>query len=184
MTSNEHQSMMGVVADEVEGAVVGESQVPTPPEYEPATDHLPGYEHDAEPVPLYVEAELSNLERMVLARQDSGASPPQNISDLETWRQYLEIYPPSTTPWEERDANENAIAESSLFASIDMGNEDMIVFLMENDIVTPNTKLTSTEETPLLRAVTQKNVLVVKQLLDLGAEKDAFGSVVSRISDS
>lgn len=178
--ATEHHPVGEEVAVDVAEAVVNESQeVPTAPEYEPRTEPLPGYAADAQPVPVYVEHEASSLQRMVYARRNNSATCPENITDQETWRQYLEIYPPSTKPWTERDARENAIAESSLYASINQGKEDVIAFLIENNIATPNTKLSSTEETPLLRAVTQKNVRVVQQLLDLGAEKDAFGSVVS-----
>ncbi|OBT68695.1 hypothetical protein VE03_01823 [Pseudogymnoascus sp. 23342-1-I1] len=153
-----------------------ESQEPGPPEYEPGTELTPPeYELGTEPLPEYVR-ELSGLESILHTRIDSNATLSHDdiTWDLETWRQYIEIYPPPTKPWEERDANENTFAVSSLFLGIDLGKEDVIAFLIENGIVTPNTK--RAEETPLLRAVTKKNVRVVKQLLDLGADKDGLGS--------
>jgi ankyrin repeat protein len=65
---------------------------------------------------------------------------------------------------------------SSLFLAIDHGDVDIVAFLIENDIITPNTK--RLDETPLLRAVTRKNVALVQRLLDLGADKEAFGCAV------
>jgi hypothetical protein len=159
--------------------VVEESQERLPPEYEPGTEPTPPeYDPGTEPLPGYFR-EISGLESIILARRNSTAplSRDDITWDLETWRQYIQIYPPSTKPWDERDAKENAFVASSLFMGINLGKDDVIAFLIENGIVTPNTKLA--EETPLLRAVAKTNVPIVKQLLDLGAEKDALGSVVS-----
>jgi hypothetical protein len=145
---------------------------PTPPEYEPGTEEaLPGYVRD-EPEPV-------GLESLLRARMDSSATLSRDDTtwDLETWRQYTEIYPPPTKPWDERDAEENAFAAASLFMGIELGKEEVIAFLIENGIVTPNTKRAG--KTPLLHAVSARNVTVVKQLLDLGAGKDGFGSAVS-----
>ncbi|KFX86934.1 hypothetical protein V490_08705 [Pseudogymnoascus sp. VKM F-3557] len=158
-------------------AVVEESQEPAPPEYEPGTEPTPPeYDLGTERLPGYFR-ELSGLERILQARRHSNAatlSRDDATWDIESWRQYLEIYPPPTKPWDERDAQENFFAESSLFFGIDFGKEEVISFLIENGIVTPNTKRDG--ETPLLRAVTKKNVQMVKYLLDLGADKDALGS--------
>ncbi|KFY49115.1 hypothetical protein V495_00703 [Pseudogymnoascus sp. VKM F-4514 (FW-929)] len=158
-------------------AVVEESQEPAPPDYEPGTEPTPPeYDLGTERLPGYFR-ELSGLERILQARRHSNAatlSRDDATWDIESWRQYLEIYPPPTKPWDERDAQENFFAESSLFFGIDFGKEEVISFLIDNDIVTPNTKRDG--ETPLLRAVTKKNVQMVKYLLDLGADKDALGS--------
>jgi ankyrin repeat protein len=110
-------------------------------------------------------------------RENSCDHPLHRTWDLEAWRQYFQAHPPSKKPWDERDANENFHSVSSLYQAIDQGKEDIVAFLIENNIVTPNTE--SFFETPLLRAVTKKNVMVAKTLLDLGAEKDAFGCAVS-----
>ncbi|KFZ06295.1 hypothetical protein V501_07575 [Pseudogymnoascus sp. VKM F-4519 (FW-2642)] len=157
--------------------VAEESQEPSPPEYEPGTDPTPPeYDPGTEHLPGYFR-EISGLESIILARRNSTAplSRDDITWDLETWRQYIQIYPPSTKSWDERDVKENAFVASSLFMGINLGKDDVIAFLIENGIVTPNTKLA--EETPLLRAVAKTNVRIVKQLLDLGAEKDALGSV-------
>lgn len=161
-----------------------ESHEPGPPEYEQGTEPTPPeYEPGIEPLPEYAR-EISGLEGILHARRNSNTTLCRDdiTWDLGTWRQYTEIYPPSTKPWDERDAKENAFAVSSLFLGIDLGKEEVIAFLIENGIVTPNTKLAG--ETPLLRAVTNKNVRVVKQLLDLGVDKDALGAAVSCILSS
>ncbi|KFY26673.1 hypothetical protein V493_03944 [Pseudogymnoascus sp. VKM F-4281 (FW-2241)] len=155
---------------------VEESQEPGPPEYEQGSEPTPPeYEHGTEPLPEYAR-EISGLEGILHARRNSNATLCRDdiTWDLGTWREYTEIYPPSTKPWDERDSKENAFAVSSLFLGIDLGKEEVIAFLIESDIVTPNTKLAG--ETPLLRAVTNKNIRVVKQLLDLGVDKDALGA--------
>lgn len=160
--------------------VVEESQEPAPPEYVPGPEPtLPEYDPGTEHLPGYFR-ELSGLERILQARRHSNAttlSRDDATWDIESWRQYLEIYPSPTKPWDERDAQENSFAVSSLFFGIDFGKEEVIAFLIENGIVTPNTKREG--ETPLLRAVTKKNIRMVKHLLDLGADKDAFGAAVS-----
>lgn len=167
------------MSSDTDHGVVEESQEPSPPEYEPGTEPTPPeYDPGTEALPGYFR-EISGLESIILARRNSTAplSRDDITWDLETWRQYVQIYPPSTKSWDERDAKENAFVASSLFMGINLGKDDVIAFLIENGIVTPNTKMA--EETPLLRAVAKTNVRVVKQLLDLGAEKDALGSVVS-----
>lgn len=170
------------MSSDTNNVVVEEPQEPVPPEYEPGTEPtLPEYDPGTEPLPEY-HGELSGLESILHARMD-GTAPLSHDDitwDLETWRQYAQIYPPSTKSWDERDATENLFAVSSLFLGINLGKDDVIAFLIENGFVTPNTKLA--EETPLLRAVAKTNVRVVKQLLDLGAEKDALGSAVSWLS--
>lgn len=158
-----------------------ESQGPAPPHYDPVPEPTPPeYDLGTEPLPVYVQ-ELSGLESIIRARRNNSTilSCDDVTWNIETWRRYTEIYPSSTKPWDERDAKENSFAVSSLFLAIDLGKEDVVSFLIENDIITPNTK--RDVETPLLRAVTKKNVRMVKQLLDLGADKDALGSAVGSI---
>ncbi|OBT41190.1 hypothetical protein VE00_08108 [Pseudogymnoascus sp. WSF 3629] len=164
------------MSSDTDNGVVEEPQEPAPPEYEQGAEPTPPeYDPGTEPLPEY-HGELSGLESILHARMNSSATLSHDdiTWDLETWRQYAQIYPPSTKSWDERDAKENAFAASSLFLGINLGKDDVIAFLIENGFVTPNTKLA--EETPLLRAVAKINVRVVKQLLDLGAEKDALGS--------
>ena len=63
------------------------------------------------------------------------------------------------------------------FLAIVAGKEDVISLLIENHLVTVNTKLLGI--TPLLMAVSEKNVRIVHLLLELGAEPDQFGNAVS-----
>ncbi|KFY06620.1 hypothetical protein V492_07911 [Pseudogymnoascus sp. VKM F-4246] len=164
-------------------AGVEESQEPSPPKYEQETEQTPPeYDPGPEPLPGYL-GEISSLEGILQARRDNGAilSRDDATWNIETWRQYTEIYPPSTKPWDERDANENSFSVSSLFLSIELGKEELTTFLIENGMVTANTTLE--EETPLLRAVTKKNVHITTQLLNLGADKDGLGSASKYYDD-
>jgi hypothetical protein len=156
-----------------------EEQEPAPPGYEAG----PSATHDEiEPLPEYTITQPRGPREIIQYRrnrdnhQHSCGLP--HGTDLEAWREYVQLHPPSKKPWDERDANENFHAVASFYLAIDQGEEDLVAFLIGNDIVTPNTKLV--EETPLLRAVTKKQVRVVQTLLDLGADKDAFGCAVSQ----
>jgi hypothetical protein len=164
--------------------VVEESQEHAPPGYEPGSSATHG---SAAAPPSYTEGEPYGPRRIQQARRSLESLHHDlyhdESGDLETWGQYPEICSPSTKPWDERDAKEKHQAASSLFFAIAEGREDVIAFLIGNNIVTPNTKWVGSrfhsEDTPLLHAVTKKNVRVVQQLLDFGADKDALGSVVS-----
>jgi hypothetical protein len=155
-----------------------EVQEPAPPGYEVG----PSATHDeVEPLPEYTRTQPRGPQEIIQYRRNRNnrqlSCGHQHGTDLEAWREYVRLHPPSKKPWDARDSNENFHAVSSLYLAIDQGKGDLVAFLIENDIVTPNTK--SVEETPLLRAVTKKQVRVVQTLLDLGADKDAFGCAVS-----
>jgi hypothetical protein len=166
------------MSNDKDHSMAEEVQEPAPPGYEAGPsathdeiEHLPEYTRTQPHGPL----EITQYRRNRDNRQHSCGHP--HGTDLEAWREYIQLHPPSKKPWDERDANKNFHGVSSLYLAIDQGKEDLVAFLIENDIVTPNTKLR--EETPLLRAVTKKRVRVVQMLLDLGAEKDALGCAVS-----
>ena len=165
---------MGSVKDH---SMAEESQEPAPPRYEAGPSANPD---EVEPLPEYSRAQPRGPQEIMQDRMNRGHHP-QRTWDLEEWRQYIQLHPPSKKPWDERNANENFQAVSSLYLAIDQGKEDAVALLIENDIVTPNTKLgwLCDEETPLLRAVTKKHIRVVQALLDLGADKEAFGCAVS-----
>ncbi|ELR01917.1 hypothetical protein VC83_04173 [Pseudogymnoascus destructans] len=128
------------MSSDTDNRVVEESQEPSPPEYEPGTERTPPeYDLGTEQLPGYF-GELSGLESILQARRNSSATLSRDdiTWDLETWRQYAQIYPPSTKSWEERDAKENAFAVSSFFMGINLGKDDVIAFLIENGIVMPS----------------------------------------------
>jgi hypothetical protein len=168
-----------VVQEPQEPQELQEPQEPAPPEYEAG----PSAPHDEiEPLPEYTIRRPRCPQEIIQYRwnrdnhQHSCGLP--HGTDLEAWREYIQLHPPSKTPWYERDTNKNFHAVSSFYLAIDQGEEDLVAFLIGNNVITANTT-TSVGETPLLRAVTKKQARVVQTLLDLGAEKDAFGCAVS-----
>ncbi|KAK0124685.1 hypothetical protein ONS95_009630 [Cadophora gregata] len=66
-------------------------------------------------------------------------------------------------------------AESLFFAAINEGNHELVARYLSEGLVTASTRYH--DETPLLRAVKARNVEIVKQLLEAGAEIDEFGVV-------
>lgn len=130
-------------------------------------------------LPAYMDEDLSTIQRFWRHRMGSANSFPRYALDLETWLEYLEIYPDLTGPWEERSEEEKLLVLSSLYLAIENGREDVIAFLMENGIITPSTKWE--RETPLQWAVAKKNVKVVQQLINFGVDKNELGCVVSFI---
>lgn len=67
---------------------------------------------------------------------------------------------------------------SGFFQAIEDQQDDGIALFLSRNLVTANTT-NQYGMTPLLAAVTTKNIRIVQQLLDAGAEPDAFGIAVS-----
>ncbi|PPQ68979.1 hypothetical protein CVT25_009164 [Psilocybe cyanescens] len=65
-----------------------------------------------------------------------------------------------------------------LFEAIRREDDEHIGLLIQHNIVTANTTSQS-RQTPLLEAISMKCISIVKQLLNLGADPDAFGTVLS-----
>lgn len=134
------------------------------------------HQHDSEPVtylPVYTEREdgphITILDLDQVLANDSRAKE----NDLRLWQTFIDCNPGWTA-----DQSKGTVIEKSFFSAIEAGEGDLMVLMIENGLVTANTILPSTHETPLLRAVRSKNVKLVRKLLDLGAEKDGFGVVV------
>ncbi|PVH76922.1 ankyrin [Cadophora sp. DSE1049] len=75
-----------------------------------------------------------------------------------------------------------ATVSAQLFAAIEEGNQEWLARLLSDGSVTANTK--HLDETPLLRAVKTRNVQIVQQLLEAGAEVDEFGWVSTQYDSS
>ncbi|KAL2072866.1 hypothetical protein VTL71DRAFT_12209 [Oculimacula yallundae] len=139
---------------------------PVPPEYSIQHAKSPG-EDSVGPVPTYSEHDnLNSLTvKSTLGNEiTQTVDTPAGRASRETIRQVQ--HDQKSTP--------EADASTRLFAAIDQGNQERIGQLIAEGNVTANTR--RDEETPLLRAVKTKNVQIVQQLLDTGAEPDAFGA--------
>ena len=69
-----------------------------------------------------------------------------------------------------------------LFNAIRRQDAEAIALLIQHNLVTANTTSES-GQTPLLEAISTKNITIVKEVLDLGADCNKFGVVVSDHSD-
>jgi hypothetical protein len=65
-----------------------------------------------------------------------------------------------------------------LFDAVSREDAEAIALLIQHNLVTANTT-SETGQTPLLEAISKKNIAIVKELLDLGADCNGFGVVVS-----
>jgi len=132
---------------------------------------------EIENLPLYTEnhdpnapIDIRELNKILCMRDRAREN------DVNIWRRYLDSLEQGKQTDEEREIAKAYII-THYFAAIRLGQEDVIDLLIKNHLTTTNTKLGAT--TPLLMAVSKKNVGVVKQLLDLGADPNEFGGLVS-----
>lgn len=144
---------------------------PVPPSYSPQLPNANGAEF-IEPAPTYSEhANPDPTTGEVFSDESIEALPtPENLARMRNFRQ------------RERDPEYLGSADAStrFFAAIDQGNQEWIARLLNEGNVTANTR--RGDETPLLRAVKMRNVHIVQQLLDAGAEPDAFACAVSSLA--
>jgi ankyrin repeat protein len=70
-----------------------------------------------------------------------------------------------------------------LFRAIRREDSESISLLIQNNLVTANTR-SETGRTPLLEAISTKIIHLVKELLDFGADPNAFGVVVRFFSST
>jgi hypothetical protein len=153
------------------------SQIPDEQQAPPYVLHPHGPPVDEiESLPIYTEQhdpnapitirELKNiLETLNRAKEN----------DVNSWRRYLAGLGGKQTD-DEREFAER-VTIKHYFGAIAADQEDVIALLFENHLVTANTKMLGM--TPLLMAVQKKNVAVVQQLMELGAEPNEFGNPVS-----
>jgi hypothetical protein len=151
-----------------------------------------------EPLPLYVEqeSELSGLQALIAALPISS---PVHALDRATMNAFIESqaqveagpkkagapepimeYPGLLYqgPTDELLRVRQAIV-TGFFNAISEGQEDAIALFINNNLVTANTT-NARRKTPLLAAVETKNMRIVQELLDFGADPHAFGVVVCR----
>lgn len=137
-------------------------------------------------------------------RSPSAGIASDQESALTAWRTYMAsphrvVHPPlkSVVKVDDRVVNNRVIP--CFFAAIDAGYGEVIKLIIEADIVSANTRrsielgfvrgsgnrigpggdqIWRSGETPLVRAIKSRNVAMVKLLLDLGADVNAFSNTV------
>jgi len=144
-----------------------------------------------EPLPAYVEDQLPQspfdavLKRIAVSMGDPNAratlesfvesqkAPAYNESQKAEAPKPIEEYPPGSEPLEH--VKRHIILE--FFRAIRTEDSEAITLLIQNNLVTANTRSASSR-TPLLEAVSTKIPHLVKELLDFGADPNAFGYLV------
>ena len=128
---------------------------------------LPLYSEEHDPnAPIRI-AELNEIMR-------ENNRPREN--DIVALRRYIDGIGSTKLTGEDRTFAE-ACMTNYFFEAIEDGQQDVVTLLLENHLVTANTKFGGT--TPLLMAVSKKNIEIAQQLLELGADPNEFSFVVS-----
>jgi hypothetical protein len=143
-----------------------------------------------EPLPLYVEqeSELSHLQALIAALPVPSPQPPLDRSTVDTFVESqtqfkagpknakgpepIMEYPAYRELPDDLTRVRQAIVVR-FFNAIIRGEDGLIARFINNNLVTANTKRVF-GETALLVAVATKNVRIVQQLLEFGADPNAF----------
>jgi hypothetical protein len=140
------------------------------PEYSPDhIDNLPAYtgHHDPD-TPLTIQGLYQILAIDTRAREN----------DVNNWRRYIA----SNGPGKQTEQDREYII-GRYFSAIIESQKDVIALLIDSHLVTTNTRMVNktrkTSTTPLLMAVSKRNVQIVQQLLELGADPNEFSCLVS-----
>ena len=148
------------------------SSLPPVSAVEPSdTRHIP---------PLYTKKVASSSSRPTPNSDDEETDlilPTSAPSQPSDYRYLYGICPPAGLTEEEQRSIERESIVRQFFAAIAESQADAVDLYLTRNLVTANTK-NDFGKTPLLAAVDTKNVKIVQQLLDAGAEPDAFGIVV------
>jgi len=112
---------------------------------------------------------------------ESQKAPAYNAPEKSKSREPIDHYPivgaGSTTTHGLTRVKQHIVKE--LFMAIWREDAETIGLLIQHNLVTANTT-SETVQTPLLEAVSTNNIAIVKQLLDLGADCNKFGSRVCK----
>ena len=130
-----------------------------------------------ESLPLYSEEHYPNAPIRIAELNEimrENNRPREN--DIVALRRYIDGIGATKVVGEDRTFAE-ACMPNYFFEAIENGQEDVVNLLLEHQLVTANTKFGGT--TPLLMAVSKKNVEIARQLLKLGADPNEFSFVVS-----
>jgi hypothetical protein len=111
---------------------------------------------------------------------ESQKAPAYNGPEKSTTREPINHYPLVTGFNTDELTRLKQQIVQELFNSIWREDVEAIALLIQHNLVTANTTSES-GQTPLLAAVSTKNIAIVKAVLDLGANCNEFGVVVSDI---
>ncbi|KDR79819.1 hypothetical protein GALMADRAFT_265084 [Galerina marginata CBS 339.88] len=144
----------------------------------PTTEFLPAYvQHqvpqsafDALLTRIAICARDPNARVILESFIESQKAPAYNSSQKSEPPKPIEHYPIGTDPL--TVVKQQVVAE--LFRAIQREDSETIAFLIQNNLVTANTT-NPVGRTPLLEAISTKIIHLVKELLDFGADPDAFG---------
>ena len=149
-----------------------------------------------EPLPLYVQDQVPQSPfDMLLTRIAVPLSHPDARTILESFvesrkapaydgpekhqsHEPIDRYPNAFIPDQLTRVKQQIVKE--LFNAISRGDAEAIALLIQHNLITANT-ISETGQTPLLEAVSNKNIAIVKELLDFGADYNKFGVVVRHL---
>jgi len=141
------------------------------PAYVP--DQLPQSPFDAVLTRIAVSTGDPDARVILESFVESQKAPAYNESQKAEAPKPIEEYPRGSEPLER--VKIRIIAE--LFRAIRTEDSEAVTLLIQNNLVTANTR-NAEGRTPLLEAVATKIPHIVKELLDFGADPNAFGFVV------
>jgi hypothetical protein len=146
-----------------------------------------------EPLPLYVEheSELSGLQALVARlsvllplyplNRDTVNAFIESQTNVETGPKkarapdpIMEYPVPAHRQLPDEEMRVRQAVVMGFYDAIFKGQDETIALFIKNNLVSANTT-SAWGETPLLAAVATKNVKIVQQLLEFGADPNAFG---------
>jgi len=151
-----------------------------------------------EPLPLYVQDQVPQSPfDMLLTRiavplstthpdartilesfVESQKAPAYDGPEKHQSHEPIDRYPNAFIPDQLTRVKQQIVKE--LFDAISRDDAEAIALLIQHNLVTANT-ISETGQTPLLEAVSKKNIAIVKELLELGADCNSFGVVVRHL---
>jgi ankyrin repeat protein len=108
---------------------------------------------------------------------ESQKAPAYNTPKKAEAPKPIDHYPPGSKPHTDTLTRVKQEIVEELFSSVSREDSEAIALLIQNNLVTANTT-SEAGRTPLLEAIATKNIAIVKELLDFGADVNAFGVVV------
>jgi hypothetical protein len=168
---------MGANQDDTASSPGPLSEEPQAPPYALPGHPLGSVTDQIDSLPIYTEhhdpnSPLTVSELNQILFNEHGARE----NDVNIWRRYISSHGSGKQTGKQQEVADMFVIRN-YFLAIERGQEDVIALLIENQLVTANTKMS--EMTPLLFAISKRNVRVVQQLLNLGADPNEFGSPVS-----